>query len=149
MKQIYELLGKKYQKQMVLQKHFNLIKTNWVKIVGDLSQHIIPVEVSGNCLVVTGKNPAWMNEISFFKDEIIKKISLVLKQHSIKEIKYILSATSVTMKTVKKHKLSSMSLEERIKEVAIQRKKDGYSLCKKCHKMWDNSKICKLCQLTA
>jgi predicted nucleic acid-binding Zn ribbon protein len=61
----------------------------WEEIVGTtIAKHTEPLRVVGDTLVVKTKNPAWANELTFMKPEILKKIHKHIPDGSIKEIRF-------------------------------------------------------------
>lgn len=63
------------------------IKKNWRRVIGDsLSRKTSPARLRNKTLCVTVSSSAWMNELSFHKREILKKISEVIGKDAVTEI---------------------------------------------------------------
>ena len=85
-------LGKALNKMM---KEFGIEKTIrreqalfiWDKIVGEnISKHTTPEKVSYGKIYIKVDSPSWRSELSFRKDEILKKLNKKLKNAKIKDI---------------------------------------------------------------
>lgn len=62
----------------------------WRQAVGpSLARHCQAVEVRGDTLYVSVKSPAWRNEISFHKEDILQAINQQLEKHLIKDLRFI------------------------------------------------------------
>ncbi len=62
----------------------------WKDIVGEMiAEKATPAKMAGDSLVVFTKNAAWANELSFMKDQILKKIKEALPDSEIKDIRFI------------------------------------------------------------
>lgn len=65
------------------------INKNWTKLVGErIASHTRPDTVSYRRLLVCVDSPAWMQQLTFLKDDIIKKINKVIGRQIIKDIKF-------------------------------------------------------------
>ena len=65
-----------------------ILKKNWKNIVGDLIASVSnPDRIERETLYIKCSNPAWKQELYFFKEEIIEKINLFFKDFEIKDIK--------------------------------------------------------------
>lgn len=63
------------------------IKKNWQRVIGDsLSQKTSPTRLRNKTLYVTVSSSAWMNELSFHKREILKKIGEIIGKDAVTEI---------------------------------------------------------------
>ena len=63
--------------------------TSWEQIVGPaMSNNCRAVELRGHTLVVRAKNAAWRNEIAMQKDEILRKLNLLLGSEKIRNIRF-------------------------------------------------------------
>ncbi len=78
-------------------KKFNLeikiveqtINKNWAKLVGErISAHTKPDAVSYRKLLVYVDSPAWMQQLMFLKEDIIKNINDAAKRQIIKDIRF-------------------------------------------------------------
>jgi hypothetical protein len=53
----------------------NIIRRQWAKIVGQtISLHTSPDTIKGKVLTVVVDSPQWLHHLSFFKEEIVKKL---------------------------------------------------------------------------
>ncbi|MFZ3072589.1 MAG: DUF721 domain-containing protein [Thermodesulfobacteriota bacterium] len=63
------------------------IRKNWQRIIGDsLSRKTLPARLRNKTLCVSVSSSAWMNELSFHKKEILKKINEMLGKTVVAEI---------------------------------------------------------------
>lgn len=61
------------------------IKKEWAGIVGDpLSVHICPAGLKNGELLINADSPAWLQQVTFFKSEIIRKLT----SFSVKEVRF-------------------------------------------------------------
>jgi predicted nucleic acid-binding Zn ribbon protein len=67
----------------------NYAMAYWDKIVGkEISEQTEPYRISDGVLFVKVADPAWRNELQFFKTEIINKLNKILKNSAVKDIKF-------------------------------------------------------------
>jgi hypothetical protein len=53
----------------------NIIRKKWVNIVGQtIAVHTFPDTIRGKVLTITVDTPQWMHHLSFYKEEISKKL---------------------------------------------------------------------------
>lgn len=84
------------------------IRGVWGKSVGDaISRHAQPQSLHGKKLTVLVDSPAWMQQLSLLKPEIIKKLNEALGKDPIKDITLKLGEVS-SPKKVEKEKVSSV-----------------------------------------
>src|SRR3990172_3936186 len=63
------------------------IRKNWQLVMGDsLSRKTLPGRLRNKTLYVTVSSSAWMNELSFHKREILKKIGEIIGKDAVTEI---------------------------------------------------------------
>ncbi|MFA5353354.1 MAG: DUF721 domain-containing protein, partial [Thermodesulfovibrionales bacterium] len=61
------------------------LQADWNRIFGEpLSAHTCPVEIRDAELLVHVDSPAWLNQLKFFRDEMINK----LRPYGIREIRF-------------------------------------------------------------
>ena len=79
------------QNQQIHEKVTNhSISNSWQKIVGDKIAEATDVKsIRNNILYVGTKSPAWRTELTFQRQEILKKIKKELPQINFKEIRFI------------------------------------------------------------
>ena len=64
--------------------------TLWPKAVGkEISSVTEAIDLKKGVLFIKTESPAWRNELIFQKEEITKKINNLLKNKTIKDIKFI------------------------------------------------------------
>lgn len=67
----------------------------WNKIVGDkIKYHTKPFKIENNILTVLVDNSTWMQELTFLKTEIIKKLNEAIGADVVKDIKFRLKSKS-------------------------------------------------------
>lgn len=63
----------------------------WKNIVGkDIAKQTNASHIENNVLFVSVKNSVWMNELTFLKSQIIKKLNESIGQDAVKDIKFFL-----------------------------------------------------------
>jgi len=63
----------------------------WKKAVGpDIGKQTDANRIEQGVLFVSVKNSAWMNELTFLKTQIIKKLNEAIQQEAVKDIKFYL-----------------------------------------------------------
>ena len=78
------------------------IKKHWRRVIGDsLSRKTSPARLRNKTLCVTVSSSAWMNELSFHKREILKKIGEVLGKDAVMEIIFKPGNVKATENSVK------------------------------------------------
>ena len=127
------------------------IEEKWLDIFGQLAHTLRFSHVKNKVLIISTSNPTWVNEISYYEDEFLKKINAVLpdKKYHIKSLKVIIKANQVTGRFKKKQvtkKKSGRSLEENIKHKMKQREKLGYKPCIKCGIVLSLQSVCPFCK---
>lgn len=68
---------KKFIKEFGLESGLtlNTIKSQWVNIVGQtIAAHTFPDTIKGKILILIVDTPQWMHHLSFYKEEISKKL---------------------------------------------------------------------------
>lgn len=64
-----------------------VIWQNWQQIVGKgIAERARPLRLSGGVLTVTVISPAWMQELSYMKGELVSKLNFAIGDERIKEI---------------------------------------------------------------
>lgn len=90
MKKISQILNESIESSS-LKKQLDrcAIWRDWEKIVGDeLSKKIRPCKWIGQTLVIKASSPAWMNEMTFLKDEVFEKIKKTNPDLNVEEIRF-------------------------------------------------------------
>ncbi len=65
------------------------ILAQWNEIVGDkFKDSIKPVELKNGKLLILVPDTVWLNDIQFYKEEIIEKINKFMKSDVIKELRF-------------------------------------------------------------
>ena len=63
------------------------IHSIWPKIVGaNMAKKTMPLKIIGKKLYLTVETSAWMEELKYLKEDIIKKINNDLKQEAVEDI---------------------------------------------------------------
>ncbi len=90
------------------------IKKNWSLFFDrPLSYHMIPIKLSKGELLLNVDSPAWLQELNFYREDILKKLS----SYGIKTIRFKLGKVSVTEKSESRDKRSEdkqLKSEERL-----------------------------------
>ncbi|UCF64307.1 MAG: DUF721 domain-containing protein [bacterium] len=61
----------------------------WEQAVGkEIAQHTEPYKITQGILFVKVSDPAWRNELQFFKNEIIEKLNQKIGKKIVKDIKF-------------------------------------------------------------
>jgi predicted nucleic acid-binding Zn ribbon protein len=67
----------------------NLAIAYWDRVVGkEISEQTEPYKISEGILFVKVSDPSWRNELQFFKNDIINKLNKILKNKTVKDIKF-------------------------------------------------------------
>ena len=152
MQNLASLLHKKYKYELKYCRAVEVISNSWEGVVKNLSQFLQPKNIYKNELVVECNNSAWVSEIDYFKATILDHLNQLLNEKKIGVklvgIKVVMNANFSFVNT-KKPVNFGKTLEERINCSVEIKKKNGLKLCQQCQKVWDLSKICRLCQLTS
>ena len=70
----------------------------WEKVVGEkLATHTYPQRVENECLICIVDNSAWLHEVQFMKQDIVKKINEVMKKRLVKNIFFKLGPIPVQL----------------------------------------------------
>jgi hypothetical protein len=102
------------------------IKRDWHILFHEpLSFHMTPVQLSRNELLLNVDSPVWLQELKFYKQDIINKLS----PHGVKDVRFRLGSVRSTIKTGARNKSSKsriFSEEERSYiEKTVSRLNDG------------------------
>lgn len=63
------------------------IHSAWPKIVGtNMAKKTMPLKIIGKTLYLTVETSAWMEELKYLKEDIVKKINNDLKQEAVEDI---------------------------------------------------------------
>jgi predicted nucleic acid-binding Zn ribbon protein len=80
-------IAKKFDLEIKIVEH--TINKNWTKLVGErIASHTKPDTVSYRKLLVYVDSPAWMQQLTFLKEDIIKNINEASGRQIIKDIKF-------------------------------------------------------------
>jgi hypothetical protein len=127
----------------------NTIKNNWGVIFGKLAKDLEFGFYRGGILQVEARNYLWVNEISYYKKQILKLANeTVGKKSAIKDIRVVKSVANYK----KKKEISSikidknLSFEEKIKESNKRKRDSGFCLCEKCSDVLTDTKVCVFCR---
>ena len=129
----------------------SVITPKWRDIFGKLAPEFIFDHVRYRQLYIGTINPIWKSEIKYHESLIIERINqLIPKKLYLKGIRVFLvsASTKVSEKKEKKlNKVSSDSLESRVKVENNRKRKQGYLVCIKCQKVLTLNKQCDFCRL--
>ncbi|MDX1386093.1 MAG: DUF721 domain-containing protein [bacterium] len=77
-------LGKQIKRHRVFE--------NWESIVGDsLAEHAQPQKIQGRTLILAVDHPAWIQELQFLKEPLIRKIQAAFPDTGIDNLRFVLS----------------------------------------------------------
>ncbi len=131
-----------------------VLSKQWGAIFGVLAKELSLGYIKGDTLVIYTQNAAWIHEISYYQEAFLAKISEALKAVVIKRIKVMRGDYRQTnergrRKTVVKadESVISLSLEDKIKNENLKKKKLGYTLCQQCGKVWGVTAVCLYCDI--
>ncbi len=80
-------IAKKFDLEIKIVEH--TINKNWAKLVGErIASHTKPDTVSYRKLLVYVDSPAWMQQLMFLKEDIIKNINEAAGRQIIKDIRF-------------------------------------------------------------
>jgi len=69
-----------------------ILKRNWNKVVGELIAKVsIPDRIENEILFIKCFNPAWKQELYFFKEEIIKNVNNFFTKKIIDDLKIFIN----------------------------------------------------------
>jgi len=69
-----------------------ILQKNWEKIVGELIASVsTPERIQNKILYVKCSNPAWKQELYFFREKMLSCINSYLKNYEIRDIKIFFS----------------------------------------------------------
>ena len=120
------------------------IQENWEKIFGKLSTQVTFSHLYNGILVIETENPMWATEITFYKNDLIKKTNALLKKAKIYDIRIHLAGKKVEKKQLKTIEKTD-NLEEKIKEANKQKSENNFKKCPTCHTWWEDGKPCIFC----
>jgi len=117
---------------------------HWDTIFGKLGQHLAFIHVRKGIVHVRCDNPMWVNEIDFYKQELIEKMNRLFPKTCIYNLKIIYEKTEPKpVADVNEEKLS-------LKDLIIQRNKDrkkfGKTLCSECGLVYTSDSSCIYCR---
>lgn len=65
---------------------------NWDSVVGDsLAEHAQPQKIQGHTLFLSVDHPAWIQELQFLKEPLIRKIQAAFPDARIDNLRFVLS----------------------------------------------------------
>ncbi|MBI5740021.1 MAG: DUF721 domain-containing protein [Nitrospirae bacterium] len=87
----------------------NALRNKWTDIVGrPVSSHTCPDMIKGNVLTVIVDTPQWMHHLSFFKEEIISRLS----QYNVAEVRFRIGRLPEETKDVQKGGNAALSEDD-------------------------------------
>ncbi|HLD44510.1 MAG TPA: DUF721 domain-containing protein [bacterium] len=107
-RQSFSSIGSLLKKKLAGPEHEPLQKTvalhqQWLKIVGPIiSRHSRILYIKDGCLFVSVAHPAWHNELSLMKNQILKQIQEQLPDTKVTSIKFKTDAESQYEKGTKR-----------------------------------------------
>jgi hypothetical protein len=128
---------------------FKTLHDNWGLFLGKLSKDMILGFYKKKIVFIEAKNHMWVNEVNFYKAEIIKKINDFFKKKVVVDIKVSKGIVEKKLKEeprLKSRKLNSTSLKEKILEMNIIKKQAGFKLCKECKEIFTDDVVCVFCK---
>jgi hypothetical protein len=149
-----------YRKQSVLSELVNnqdivkLIQKNWDFIFGKLAAHLRFGYFKKGVLFIYSDNPMWVNEIDFYKADLLKKINdmahLQLKKNkAVKELKVSFQKKGIEKTEEEKNLPKKLPLKDLIVLENRLKREKGYTLCEKCEAVYTPDKYCVFCKLLA
>jgi predicted nucleic acid-binding Zn ribbon protein len=87
---ILENLLKKKRFGAQIQRH--RVFENWEAVVGDsLAEHAQPQKIQGRTLILSVDHPAWIQELQFLKEPLIRKIQAAYPDTRIDNLRFVLN----------------------------------------------------------
>jgi len=150
MQYIFEIL-KKNSKYKTITKDLErgiVIKKNWEGLFGKLASELKYGYLKKGLLVIESRNQMWVNEIDFYKNDLLKKINSLFARKVVYNLKIVFgfSADEVFTPTTKV-KNTSISLHEKVLKKIQLKRKAGYKVCKVCKINLTSNEICVLCKI--
>lgn len=148
MQSVSQILGEKrhYQKWLNEAEILANLRKNSTDLLGQLSDHIHFGFVQDRVLILETQQYAWVNEINFFKPQLIEKINTVLgKKNTIKDIKIRVQTSIPTEDRLNSKSSNELTLEEKIKNDYAEKLKQGWKVCSKCTQTFSKHDPCLFC----
>ncbi len=148
MHSLSHILGEKRQYKKWLNEADLLatLRRNSAELLGQLDAHIRIGFVQEGILILETEQYAWVNEINFFKPQLIEKINGVLgKKNGIRDVKVRVQKLTETIRSKGEKTGNSLSLEEKIKRDNEEKSKKGWKLCQTCGKTYAETEVCLFC----
>lgn len=93
MESLSKILGNLLKKKRFgtqIQRH--RIFENWDSLVGNsLAEHAQPQKIQGHTLILAVDHPAWIQELQFLKEPLIRKIQAAFPDTRIDNLRFVLS----------------------------------------------------------
>ncbi|MBI3755855.1 MAG: DUF721 domain-containing protein [Deltaproteobacteria bacterium] len=87
-----------------------VIHSIWPKIVGaNMAKKTMPLKIIGKTLYLTVETSAWMEELKYLKEDIIKKINNDLKQEAVEDIIFRLGKINLLASFPRSHQQTASS----------------------------------------
>lgn len=123
-----------------------LIVSKWDVVFGKLSKHLHFGYYRKGIITIFSDNPMWVNEIDFYKKDILEKMNSLFPKPCIFQLKIMYSAHELKKKETKKTSSQKYSLEELIKMKNKRIRESGHVLCSECQKMYTSESLCIYCK---
>jgi hypothetical protein len=124
------------------------LKKNWELIFGKLAKDLHFSMYRKCALTIGSSNYLWVNEINYFKKEILEKITRYVGKNSVKYIKVVYdpSVKAGQKEICEKELENKLSFEEKIQHENKKKRDDGQTLCDRCSAMYSAKKYCVYCE---
>ena len=139
-KALQEVLSSRHTQELII--------SQWKSIFGKLAKHLVFGHYRKGCVTVFSDNPMWVNEIDFYKKDILEKINKLFPKPCIYQLRISYQVQPEVKKKVIKNTEEKQTLEDLIKlKNKIIRDKGGV-LCSSCNSMYTTESLCIYCKNT-
>lgn len=151
MEKIVNIFQQEKQLHQILEnsRAFRQIEKDWSQIVGKLAPELKPVYIKAKVLHVETANFIWVNEVAYYKADILKRLNKILKGCVIKDLKISFNP-QVTKMAVEVQSLvpapAQKTLETLVQDEIERKKAAGYHNCPQCQLVYTQDVICIFCQ---
>jgi hypothetical protein len=151
MQEVFEVIKKnrKYKSIFDDLEISKTIKRNWSSIFGKLAGDLSFGYCKNGFLFIETRNQIWVNEIDFYKKDILVKLNNLFTRKKIKNIRVKWSSFKKDLYLEKKtnqKKQTHGHLEEKVKNKIKTKQKEGFLWCKNCQSVLTKDEQCVFCE---
>ncbi len=149
-------LGQIFKKQTLLSELSKthlvvaVIQSSWEDVFGKLAKHLRFSSYKKGVLTIVSDNPMWINEIDFYKTDLIKKMNEKITaelghKKAVFQLKISFEKAGKKAAEPSVKKPEKMDLKSLIEHENKMKKENGFKLCEKCSSMYTKETYCFFC----